>query len=353
MLHFRATVYALPPATNPGPQRTLRHLELPTLAGETNGPPLFTEPLPVTFDSMQQQLLENDRCDCEPDGFFLLTGHHSKSLSQNPSEGIQRSRKTDAPDGWGTCSKTFWRVNGHMHEHNGKMHRVELSGECPEESLDILLRTMGWPTVSLVFELVEEGVTLSEENFRRYATACESRVVPIAARVTFPPPPAQPFPTHTAWHITFGTYGTRLHGDPRPTVDRDKNEYGTPFQTKDTDLQRAMEESLAHPPVRLTQEQRELIEHSLPEICERGGWTLRAIAAAEDHVHIVLDIKKEIHGERVRRLLKRWLTEALDTHWPRDEGTRWWATQGSNKAIKDASYLRNAVAYVERQRTVR
>ena len=96
---------------------------------------------------MQTQLLENARCDCEPDGFFLLTGHEGK---------------------------TFWRVNGHMHEHNGAMHRVELHGECPSESLDILLRSMGWPTVPLVFELVEEGVTLSEESFRKYAALSPS-----------------------------------------------------------------------------------------------------------------------------------------------------------------------------------
>ena len=25
------------------------------------------------------------------------------------------------------------------------------------------------------------------------------------------------------WHITFGTYGARLHGDERPTVDRNHN----------------------------------------------------------------------------------------------------------------------------------
>src|SRR5688500_18791040 len=31
-----------------------------------------------------------------------------------------------------------------------------------------------------------------------------------------------------AYHITWGTYGTRLHGDPRKTVDRLHNQYGDP-----------------------------------------------------------------------------------------------------------------------------
>jgi hypothetical protein len=32
-----------------------------------------------------------------------------------------------------------------------------------------------------------------------------------------------------AYHITWGTYGTRLHGDPRGTVDREHNQRGSPI----------------------------------------------------------------------------------------------------------------------------
>jgi hypothetical protein len=32
-----------------------------------------------------------------------------------------------------------------------------------------------------------------------------------------------------AYHITFGTYGTRLHGDERGTVDRAMNKPGDPI----------------------------------------------------------------------------------------------------------------------------
>ena len=34
--------------------------------------------------------------------------------------------------------------------------------------------------------------------------------------------------TVLAFHITWGTYGTRLHGDPRGTVDRNHNHFGDP-----------------------------------------------------------------------------------------------------------------------------
>jgi len=48
--------------------------------------------------------------------------------------------------------------------------------------------------------------------------------------------------------------------------------------------------------------------------------------------------------------MKRWLSETLNNEWPDATRPRWWAVQGSNKAIHDEAYLRNASAYVERQR---
>lgn len=149
LLSFQANVYALPATALEGPIRSLRGQDLPTLAGVSGGPPLFLEVLPVSFEAMQQQLFDLPRCDCEPDGFFLVTGR--------------------------TEDGTFWRLNGHMHEYQPdgtdepSMHRCELSGECPAGSLDLVLRTMGWPEAKLAFELVKEGVTLREEAFRRYS----------------------------------------------------------------------------------------------------------------------------------------------------------------------------------------
>jgi len=43
----------------------------------------------------------------------------------------------------------------------------------------------------------------------------------------------------TPWHITFGTYGTRLHGSHRPTVDKQHNQRGTPFLALDAQREQA------------------------------------------------------------------------------------------------------------------
>lgn len=157
MLELHANVYAFPTGAIVGPEVRLRGQSLTTLRSEASGPPAFLATLPVSFEEMQAALLKLERSDCEPDGFFLITGHEDDK---------------------------FWRLNGHMHEYEGQMHRVELNGECPAVTLDSVLRTMGWPAAELVFELVKEGVTLREEEFRKYAesssrrTQSESRVVP-------------------------------------------------------------------------------------------------------------------------------------------------------------------------------
>lgn len=157
-------------------------------------------------------------------------------------------------------------------------------------------------------------------------------------------------PDRTTWHITFGTYGTRLHGAIRPTLDRTPDAIGTPFLPPDSRREAREHQRRRFPPVRLTLEQRCFLQRQLPRICARGGWNLRIAAAETDHVQALVDILPEIHGEKARHLMKRWLSEALSEVWPLPEGATWWAEEGSNIAIRENDYLNNAYAYIERQR---
>ncbi len=163
----------------------------------------------------------------------------------------------------------------------------------------------------------------------------------------------------TTWHITWGTYGTRLHGGDRPTVDRRHNQRGQAFIAFDPPRYERCVQQMKFPPVLLDDAQRVLIERALPSLCERGGWLLREWAAQPDHVHVLADVRKDVHGEKVRRLLKRWLTQALNAQWEPGsgrpgslpEGGRWWAEQGSNRVVDDEHYLRNCIDYIRRQHT--
>jgi REP element-mobilizing transposase RayT len=159
-------------------------------------------------------------------------------------------------------------------------------------------------------------------------------------------------PTRTTWHITFGTYGTRLHGGTRPNVDKQHNERGTDFVPTRIEREDSARNRMNFLPRFLTNEQRRFAETEMPTICERGRWSYRVCSAAPDHVHLLCDIIPEVHGEKVRRLVKRWLGQALSEHWPIPEGASWWAEEGSNIAIHNEAYLNNAFSYIARQRTI-
>lgn len=155
-----------------------------------------------------------------------------------------------------------------------------------------------------------------------------------------PHPHQQLHPARTTWHITWGTYATRLHGSARPTVDKQHNERGTPFLVRNAEREAFAHALLNYEPVQLSHEHRVLIENVMPGTCQRGGWDYRTCAAASDHVHLLCDVPREIHGEKVRRLAKRWVGQMLSEQWPIVKGATWWAEEGSN----------NAFRYIERQR---
>ena len=156
-------------------------------------------------------------------------------------------------------------------------------------------------------------------------------------------------PRPLAYHITWGTYGTRLHGDARGTVDRDHNEYGTPVLGPDPERQRIEQQRLKFPPVVLTTDERQFVESTVPDVCRRGHWDYVESAAGPDHVHTVLS--SPFDPETIRRLLKRWIGQTLSDRRPLPPGATWWAEDGSIRWISDHWYLGNAAYYVRRQRT--
>lgn len=153
-----------------------------------------------------------------------------------------------------------------------------------------------------------------------------------------------------AYHITVGTYGTRLHGDSRGTVDRSMNHHREPIIGRDEVWRREEESLLAFAPVILTVPQRGVIEAILPEICVKGGWQYHIAAVQPDHMHVLLSSPQE--GKAVRRLLKRWVSQAISEKWPLEPGRLWWAECGSIKWIWTRDYFDNVFEYIRRQRAL-
>jgi len=152
-----------------------------------------------------------------------------------------------------------------------------------------------------------------------------------------------------AYHLTFGTYGTRLHGNDRGTVHRLMNHPGDPIVDRAEAWQRMERSLLKYPMVILTEQQRLMIEETIPSICERGGWKFLHCAARADHVHVQL--KGNTEGKAIRRWLKTWLGQALNVRWPKPVGASWWAECGSVKWIWTDDYFENVYLYIDDQRT--
>jgi REP element-mobilizing transposase RayT len=148
-----------------------------------------------------------------------------------------------------------------------------------------------------------------------------------------------------AYHITWGTYGTRLHGCERPFVDEYHNEHGTPFPPTDPEREFEAREAMVDDAVILTVEQRRVVDQALTELAARFEWTIHALAPKKDHTHIVITALRD--GDELREALKAGASRALNALYGK---RRWWAEGGSDRYLWERSYFLNAIDYVNRQR---
>jgi hypothetical protein len=99
---------------------------------------LFGNPFACSWEQAAARLEALDRMIFEPDGSWIWSGE---------------------------VADAQWHVNGHLFDFDGTLHRIELHGWCPADQFDRLLTCFGWPDVTLTYEMVREGLQLSESEF--------------------------------------------------------------------------------------------------------------------------------------------------------------------------------------------
>jgi REP element-mobilizing transposase RayT len=151
-----------------------------------------------------------------------------------------------------------------------------------------------------------------------------------------------------AYHLTWTTYGTWLPGDERGWVK--KKTLG--IQSPDAKLQDATSALLEEEAVFLTQAQRANVETTITVHCRIRGWSLHAVNARTNHVHVV--VTADTDADTVMDQLKAWCSRKLSNDAGLTEpvaykaGRRRWFTEGGSKEIIDnESYLENAIRYVK------
>ena len=105
---------------------------------------LFGHPFSCTWEAAAAELEKLPRMIFEQDGSWIWSGETGSNR---------------------------WQVDGHLYDFEERLFRVELHGNCPPESFDQLLTCFGWPKTELTFELVQEGITMDEAQFRENAMA--------------------------------------------------------------------------------------------------------------------------------------------------------------------------------------
>lgn len=148
-----------------------------------------------------------------------------------------------------------------------------------------------------------------------------------------------------AYHLTWGTYGARLHGSSKPHVDQEHNQYGEPLAPRDPQREREERESMSGDPVHLTIQQRRVVETAIGAVATRYGWTVHAIASQSDHTHVVITAMRK--GDELREALKAVASRALNKQFGK---RKWWAERGSARCLWENDYFANARKYVTDQR---
>jgi REP element-mobilizing transposase RayT len=147
------------------------------------------------------------------------------------------------------------------------------------------------------------------------------------------------------YHVTFGTYGSRLPGSSKPYVDRWHNQYGQPLPQPNPKREQTARQRMKFSEVHLTLQQRQCVEQAVSDLAARYSWTIHAMAAQSDHVHVVITAPRE--GQALRDAIKAVASRALNQTY----GKRpWWAEGGSARCLWEPEYFRAAVEYVKGQR---
>jgi len=135
-----------------------------------------------------------------------------------------------------------------------------------------------------------------------------------------------------AYHITFTTYGSWLHGDERGSINKDHNQYGSDFLSPNSGLHKKEQTSLKNPPVVLYKNVREVVLKAILRVCHHRNWIAHAIHVRSNHIHIV--VSGEDKPEKMMADFKSYATRAIKKNSNNPTTIRkYWSRHGSTKYL--------------------
>lgn len=140
--------------------------------------------------------------------------------------------------------------------------------------------------------------------------------------------------------LTWVTYGTRLHGDVRGTVDRDHKTYGTPYVAHDEVKRSKRIDDLGQQPFLIDPKARGVLVLAIESHADIRKWHIHALNVRTNHIHLVVSgtaapsrALNEFKAYCTRHLRSEKLIAADRKVWARGGSTRWlWTSYHLDRA---------------------
>lgn len=146
------------------------------------------------------------------------------------------------------------------------------------------------------------------------------------------------------YFLTWTTYGTWLHGDPRGSVSREQNRPGTTFVAPSRAMVEQDAKRLKHVPIVLNEVQRRCVDSTIRAHAEYRRWQLHAVNVRTNHVHVVCT--GALSPERMMGEFKSWATRSLRQRQELGQNQRVWTTHGSTRWLDSEMSIASTVHYV-------
>jgi REP element-mobilizing transposase RayT len=151
-----------------------------------------------------------------------------------------------------------------------------------------------------------------------------------------------------AYFLTRTCHGTWLHGDERGSVDRERNVPETPFIQPQRGFEAHEQSRSTQSPVRLTSEQRSVVQATIEAHCAYQTWDLFALNVRTNHVHVVVSCG-DAQPEIVMGQFKSWCTRRLREADLINKDARIWTRHGSTKYLWKPPGVEAAIRYVNEE----
>lgn len=144
--------------------------------------------------------------------------------------------------------------------------------------------------------------------------------------------------------ITFSTYGSHLHGDPRGSVNREHNCFKSPMIGENGLLRDSERRSMKDVPYLLDDRRRAILLGVIQSVCAYREWELFAIHVRTNHVHVVV----EARGNPLVAIqnFKQYGSRALNRAGIDGLSRKRWTEGGSARRLSDRDERERAIRYV-------